>query len=56
MLKQRLMDGYMQLNKAFLDYGLNVKLEGFYFYDLYFEKDEINNNKITKGHCIFSPK
>ncbi len=30
------MDGYMQINKAFLDYGVNIKLDGFYFYGVYF--------------------
>jgi acyl-coenzyme A thioesterase PaaI-like protein len=50
------MNGYMQLNKAFLDYGLKIKLDGFYFYGTYFEKEEMEKNKITKSRCIFSPK
>ncbi len=46
----------MQLNKAFLDYGLKIKLEGFSFYDTYFQKDEIDSDTITQSFCIFSPK
>lgn len=50
------MNGYMQLNKAFLDYGLRLKMDGFYFYGNYFDRSEMEANKITKGYCIFSPK
>lgn len=50
------MNGYMQINKAFLDYGLRIKMDGFYFYGNYFEKNEMETNKISKAHCIFSPK
>jgi hypothetical protein len=56
MLKQSVMNGYMQINKAFLDYGLRIKMDGFYFYGNYFEKNEMETNKISKAHCIFSPK
>lgn len=35
------MNGYMQLNKAFLDYGLRIKMDGFYFYNNYFDKKEM---------------
>lgn len=56
MIKQSVMNGYMQINKAFLDYGLRLRLDGFYFYGTYFEKDEMDSNKLSKGHCIFSPK
>ena len=39
MLKHSIMNGYMQLNKAFLDYGMRVRLDGFKFYDSYFNSE-----------------
>ena len=39
MLKQSVMNGYMQLSKAFLDYGMRVRLDGFKFYDSYFNSE-----------------
>mgnify|MGYP000244681807 CR=1 FL=1 len=56
LLKQSIMNGYMQINKAFLDYGLKLKLEGFYYYNTLFLKSQIEDNHISKGYCIFSPK
>ena len=56
LLKQSVMNGYMQFNKAFLDYGLRTKLEGFSFYGTYFFQHEMQQNKITQSRCIFSPK
>lgn len=56
LLKQSIMNGYMQLNKSFLDYGLREKMEGFYFYGTYFRKSEIDSNSISHAYCIFSPK
>ena len=50
------MNGYMQLNKAFLDYGMRLKLDGFYYYGAYFHRDEMENNDVHKASCIFSPK
>lgn len=50
------MNGYMQLSKSFLDYGLRERLEGFYFYGTYFRKQEIDSNHISHAYCIFSPK
>lgn len=38
LLKQSIMNGYMQLNKAFLDYGIREKIEGFYYYGTFFEQ------------------
>ena len=42
LLKLSIMNGYMQLNKAFLDYGMKLKLDGFYFYNNYFQKEEMD--------------
>jgi acyl-coenzyme A thioesterase PaaI-like protein len=56
MLKQSVMNGYMQLSKAFLDYGLREKMEGFFFYGTYFEKEQLEASHITKAYCVFSPK
>lgn len=50
------MNGYMQLNRSFLDYGIRQKLEGFYYYNTYFEKNQIESDKINTAYCIFSPK
>ena len=50
------MNGYMQINKAFLDYGMKLKLDGFYFYGTYFHRDQMENNSISKANIIFSPK
>ena len=33
------MNGYMQVNKAFLDYGMRLKLDGFSFYGTYFDRN-----------------
>lgn len=41
LLKQSIMNGYMALNKAFLDYGVKIKLDGFYFYGTYFEASQM---------------
>jgi acyl-coenzyme A thioesterase PaaI-like protein len=56
LLKQSIMNGYMQLNKSFLDYGLRERMEGFYFYGTYFSQDEIDSSGISHAYCIFSPK
>jgi hypothetical protein len=56
LLKQSIMNGYMQLNKSFLDYGMREKLTGFYFYSTYFRQAEMDDNKIANAYCIFSPR
>ena len=50
------MNGYMQVNKAFLDYGMRLKLDGFSFYGTYFNRNEMDNNSIHKASVIFCPK
>ena len=56
MLKQSIMNGYSQVNKGFLDYGMRFKLDGFSFYGTFFDRDEMDKNHITKGYTIFCPK
>jgi hypothetical protein len=56
LLKQSVMNGYMQLNRAFLDYGIREKMEAFYYYGTYFEQQQISDSNITRAYCIFSPK
>jgi len=46
----------MQLNRAFLDYGIREKMEAFYYYGTYFEQQQISDSNITRAYCIFSPK
>lgn len=56
LLKQSVMNGYMQFNRAFLDFGLKTKLEGFSFYGTYFFQEEILTNSIRRSRCVFSPR
>ena len=56
MLKQSIMNGYMQLSKSFLDYGLRERLEGFSFYGTFFRTEEVAKDNIMHAYCIFSPK
>lgn len=41
MIKQTLMNAFMQVNGAFLDHGMKQTLKGFYFYNNYFDKKQI---------------